>query len=184
MLEPRCSDRSFERLVKIRDLISTRRCGNSESGQATTEFALILLPLLLLVAGIIQFGIALNYWLDLQRIANQGARWAVVNNYPGCTRNDPNTLACGFSTTLQEYIACQPVPGALNPAVTISFPAGGTPTQGDPVRVEVATSFDLVPILGVKQISLGGAATMRLEQTPARYQGGGDNLTEGQATCP
>ena len=38
------------------------------------EFALILFPLLLIVAGIIQFGIGLNYWLDMQRIANQGAR--------------------------------------------------------------------------------------------------------------
>ena len=46
------------------------------------EFALILFPLLLLVAGIIQFGIGLNYWLDMQRIANQGARWAAVNNWP------------------------------------------------------------------------------------------------------
>ena len=53
-----------------------------ESGQAMVEFALILFPLLLLVAGIIQFGIALNYWLDMQRIANQGARWAAVNNWP------------------------------------------------------------------------------------------------------
>ena len=43
------------------------------------EFALILFPLLIIVAGIIQFGIALNYWLDMQRIANQGARWAAVN---------------------------------------------------------------------------------------------------------
>ena len=53
-----------------------------ESGQAMVEFALILFPLLLLVAGIIQFGIGLNYWLDMQRIANQGARWAAVNNWP------------------------------------------------------------------------------------------------------
>ena len=50
------------------------------------EFALILFPLLMLVAGIIQFGIGLNYWLDMQRIANQGARWAAVNNWPGCSR--------------------------------------------------------------------------------------------------
>ena len=29
------------------------------------EFALILVPLLILVVGIIQFGIGLNYWLDI-----------------------------------------------------------------------------------------------------------------------
>ena len=59
--------------------LRARHRQDRESGQAMVEFALILFPLLLLVVGIIQFGIALNYWLDMQRIANQGARWAVVN---------------------------------------------------------------------------------------------------------
>jgi len=182
MLEPHRSDRSLEGLVKTRDLISVPRRQSSESGQATTEFALILLPLLLLVAGIIQFGIALNYWLDLHRIANQGARWAVVNNYPGCSRSDPPTLSCGFGTTLGEHLACQPVPGALNPGVTISFPSGGTPVSGDPVKVSLTTSFDLVPILGVGSLKLGGEATMRLEQVPTRFQA--ENLAEGTVVCP
>ena len=33
----------------------------------------------MIVVGIIQFGVGLNFWLDLQRIANQGARWAAVD---------------------------------------------------------------------------------------------------------
>ena len=166
--------------MSARDPIRLRLRPDRETGQATTEFALILLPLLILVAGIIQFGIALNYWLDLQRVANQGARWAVVNAYPGCPRTGPNAPC---SPTLQQYIACQPIPGPLNPSVAITFPAGGTPKSGDPVQVEVGTSFDLVPILGIGEIGLTGDATMRLEQTPGRYSSA-DNLTEGQATCP
>ena len=67
----------------------SRRIRDDERGQATVEFALILFPLLLIVAGIIQFGIGLNFWLDEQRIANQGARWAVVNAWPGCDRTAP-----------------------------------------------------------------------------------------------
>ena len=60
---------------------------NNESGQAMVEFALILFPLLIVVTGIIQFGIGLNYWLDMNRVANQGARWATVNNWPAqCPR--------------------------------------------------------------------------------------------------
>ena len=58
--------------------------GDRESGQATIEFALILVPLMMVVAGIILFGIGLNYWLDINRLSNQGARWAAVNAYPGC----------------------------------------------------------------------------------------------------
>ena len=60
---------------------------NDESGQAMVEFALILFPLLMVVAGIIYFGIGLNYWLDMNRVANQGARQAAVNNWPNqCPR--------------------------------------------------------------------------------------------------
>ena len=59
------------------------------------EFALILIPLLTIVVGILQFGIGLNYWLDMNRLSNQGARWAVVNSYPGCARTDPTHSHAG-----------------------------------------------------------------------------------------
>ena len=57
------------------------------------EFVLIAPLLFLLVGGIVQMALALNYWLDMQRIANQGARWAVVARYPlpdgtMCTRDN------------------------------------------------------------------------------------------------
>ena len=70
-----------------------------ESGQALVEFALILPLFLMIVVGIIQFGVGLNFWLDMQRIANQGARWAVVNEYPGCPRSGPTTPC---ATSLQH----------------------------------------------------------------------------------
>ena len=50
------------------------------------EFALILFPLLILVVGDHPVRHRLNYWLDMNRIANQGARWAVVNGWPDCPR--------------------------------------------------------------------------------------------------
>ena len=76
---------------------------NSESGQAMVEFALILVPLLILVVGIIQFGIGLNYWLDMNRVANQGARWAdggLTGPRRACAR-DP-------SAPSSSYIHCRP----------------------------------------------------------------------------
>ena len=81
--------------MRTRDLTTSPCRRSRESGQAMVEFALILFPLLVIVAGIIQFGIALNYWLDMQRIANQGARWAAVN----CTRS---------ATTPPSYNPCNP----------------------------------------------------------------------------
>ena len=52
------------------------------------ELVLISPVLFLLVGGILQMALALNYWLDMQRIANQGARWAVVAQYPLDGRDD------------------------------------------------------------------------------------------------
>ena len=86
------------RLALIRERLRRDR----ESGQATTEFALILLPLLLIVSGIIYFGIGLNYWLDMQRIANQGARWAAVDcGQKASTPLVPNPCSPSLAQTLR-----------------------------------------------------------------------------------
>ena len=86
------SDRSVRRfagLVRPLDVSRVRSRADRESGQAATEFALILIPLMIVVGGIIYFGIGLNYWLDMNRVANQGARWAAVNNWPPqCPRDE------------------------------------------------------------------------------------------------
>src|SRR5438067_9074985 len=72
-----------------------RRC-RDERGVAVTEFALVLPLLLLLILGMIDFGKAINYWLDNTHLANEGARLAVVNNNPG-----------GSTTTLQNWLRKQ-----------------------------------------------------------------------------
>jgi len=134
------------------------------------EFAIILIPLLILVVGIVQFGIGLNYWLDMNRLSNQGARWAVVNEYPGCTRNSPSpdVVSCGGTVSLQRYIACQRLPNALKPTVTISYPST-TNNIGDPVKVEVKSPYVFRVIMKLGSITLTARTTMRLEQKPTRF---------------
>ena len=121
--------------MRTNDLTNSPCRHTRESGQAMVEFALVLFPLLLLVAGIIQFGIALNYWLDMQRIANQGARWAAVNNWPpDCPRTAPS---CPSPNTLQESLQRQMLAAGLqsNPttSVQLCYP-GVSKGLGDPVR--------------------------------------------------
>jgi TadE-like protein len=177
---------------------STARLRDSESGQATTEFALILVPLLIVVGGIIYFGIGLNYWLDMNRVANQGARWAAVNNWPPqCLRTDnpdppysgsscaQNTTTCTqalgatspFHTRarLQEVLRCQ----TRNPstAVSICYPGVilGQEDRGDPVKVKLTSPYKFWFFDSVG-ITLTATATARLEQKP--------NLIEGEvASC-
>ena len=181
MLGPVRSDRSHEGLVNTRDLISARRRSDPESGQAMVEFALVLFPLLLLVVGIIQFGIGLNFWLDEQRIANQGARWAVVNSWPDCPRAPaiPPPSPClgatvGAGNSLPTYLHDQALSNGLRKSVVVSvcYPDDGdasTPrgSVGTPVRVKLKSDFDFLPIVGIGTITLRADATMRLEQTPS-----------------
>jgi Flp pilus assembly protein TadG len=194
------SDRSLEGLVKTRDHIGARRRQDPESGQAVVEFALILFPLLILVAGIIQFGIGLNYWLDMNRIANTGARFAVVNAWPGCDRlaaagSCSATPACTASpptnTTLENYMKCQTISQGLRGTVAVSvcYPNDGDPANdgkvGSPVRVNLDAPFRFVPILGLGTLNLRGRATMRLEQetVPTGASGNLGHLS-GVSACP
>src|SRR5438093_5271829 len=61
-----------------------------ERGVALVEFALVLPLVLLLLFGMIDVGKALNYWNDETHLANEAARYAVVNRNPGpdSTLND------------------------------------------------------------------------------------------------
>jgi Flp pilus assembly protein TadG len=162
--------------VRTRNLNGVRRSRDRESGQAMVEFALILFPLLTLVAGIIYFGIGLNYWLDMNRIANQGARWAVVNNWPPeCQRTDTTCTqqpaACnGVARTkvkLQDTLKCMAITKGLQDGVTVDicYPAG-TNNAGDPVRVRLRQPYTFF-FLDSIGITLTAKATMRLEQPPS-----------------
>jgi len=180
MQHPDPSDRSPRGLVRAQTLISSRRLRGSERGQATTEFALILLPLLIVVAGIVYFGIGLNYWLDMQRIANQGARWAAVNNWPPeCLRSDAtctNTPACDASprtqVALQNTLRCQAIADGLQDSVQVDvcYPLG-TKETGDPVRVKLTSDFTFF-FIDAFTVELVGEATMRLEQSQLASDGG------------
>jgi len=165
--------------VKTHDHISARRRRDRESGQAMVEFALILFPLLLLVAGIIHFGIALNYWLDMQRIANQGARWAAVDcGQKASTPLVPNPCSPSLSAALKAEALTSGLKSSV--CVAISYPSakqGYTGMNaGDPIKVRLQTDYKLLPIFGVRTLKLGADATMRLEQTP-------DNVG-ALSTCP
>src|SRR5438874_1762965 len=80
-----------------------RRARRDERGQALVEFALLAPLFFMLVIGIIQFAVAFNFWFDLQRLANQGARSAAVN----CGPSAANQCTSTTSTTLEHFLAEQ-----------------------------------------------------------------------------
>jgi Flp pilus assembly protein TadG len=146
-----------------------RACGaGDEKGVAVVEFALVIPVLLVLLLGMLDFGKALNYWIDETNLAASGARLAVVNNWPGKGTTplsqyvqqlaDTNELKDGGTTS---------VPSSAR--VCITFPPVGhtAPQAGDPVRVTVSVSYHWLPFLAEKMSlaasTITGEATMRLE---------------------
>src|SRR5688500_11187424 len=58
-----------------------RRRLRGESGQGVVEFALVVPLVCLLIVAIFHFGKVMNYWLDLNHVASEGARKAAVRTF-------------------------------------------------------------------------------------------------------
>lgn len=123
------------------------------------------MPLLcLIIIGIFHFGKVMNYWLDLNHVASEGARKAAVNTF-------------GSDAEYDTYVRSRLETGELRGGGTTSIPAPATIAVclpeggdvGDPVTVQVAAGYSLP--FGAT-ITLRGTATMRLEQQ-ADFAGGG-----------
>jgi hypothetical protein len=154
---------ALERFRHVRPL-------RGEGGTALVEFALVLPILVVLLFGMLEFGKLFNYWIDETHLANEGARWAVVNNVPG-------------GGNLQQYLRNQADSGELRSGahVCISFPAG-TSAVGDPVQVDMTYSAG-IPVVGTmvntffggalpSSITVKGTSVMRLEAPPTNYSAG------------
>jgi Flp pilus assembly protein TadG len=139
-----------------------------ESGVAILEFAMVLPFLMLIVVVILDFGRALNYWVDTTHLASEGARLAAVDRIPS-------------GTSLQDYIrdradtaelrdgGSQSIPDELEVCVN---PVGNE--VGDPVEVQVRTTYNWIPLLHLSEASttITGSATMRRERLATAVSAG------------
>ena len=153
-----------------------------ERGVALVEFALVLPLVLLLLFGMIDFGKAFNYWNDETHLANEGARYAVVNR-------NPFPQPAGFTGTwdLENAIKQDADSAELrngcsdcsigNGGITVQFcfvnedpsnPGQPLTTAGAPLRATVSASYHWLAYLIGKGLpassGLTGSATMRIEK--------------------
>lgn len=123
----------------------------------------------------LDFGKVLNYWIDETHLANEGARYAVVNKNPSTSGQSLQAyIQQQADTTELRSGGTSSVPSAAQ--VCISFP-NGTANVGDPVQVTVSTDYHFVPFLstkmgGVTQRNINGSSIMRLEAPPSNYVAG------------
>ena len=126
----------------------------------------------MIVVGVIQFGVALNFWLDMQRLANQGARSAAVNCGASTTQCGPTTLELYLGQRTALTPEGQVVSSGNSPTVEVCYvppspmPSGWAPDAGDAVRVQLNERYRLQAIVGLAKVDLTAKATMRLEQRP------------------
>ena len=166
-----------------------------ERGVALIEFVLVLPLVLLLLFAMIDFGKAFNYWNDETHLANEAARYAVVNRNPlGGGSLEAGVKSNADSGELRD--GCNGC-SIANPGITVQFcfPDGVTHTNpGDPLRATVSTTYHWLGYLvgqGLPLTSgLTGSATMRIEQPYKDNPPGSGNyssnayLQGGPVACP
>jgi Flp pilus assembly protein TadG len=147
-----------------------------EDGQALVELAFVLPLVLLLLFGIIDFGLALNTENSDTNLANITARTASLL---GTT----TYAMCGTTTeyNLNAYVDCEAVGNGVSVS---SVCAGSTPTTaltlavGSPLAVKVSSVFSWLKILSGEvgsslTTTINGGATMRIEQVGTTTSSGG-----------
>lgn len=123
------------------------RLSKSERGAAAVEFAILLPVLILLIIGLIEFGLLYHDYLAVTHAAREGARMAAVNRFGQFD-------AVGSS-------------GLNGATATMSYPSGSA--SGNPVMVTVAYDHALLTgylqTIGIPSVfHLHSEAVMRLEQ--------------------
>ncbi len=127
-----------------------RAAFRSESGQSLTEFALVLPLMVMLLFGIIQFGVTFNDYISLTDAVRAGARKATVSRH----EDDP----VGVTVARVKEAAADLTPSDLVIGVESSWDAG------DEVKVTASYPY-AIKVLGVtiKKGRMNSTTTERVE---------------------
>lgn len=124
----------------------------NQKGQALVEFAIVLPILLMLVMGIIQFGMMLNSYLAIENASREGARAGIV----GSTDAEIESLIIASSPSLD--------PADLTVTLT---PSEANRSSGDTLTVTVTYNYKFtIPIISNLFNNgkiLTGQTSMRIE---------------------
>jgi hypothetical protein len=149
-----------------------------EQGQALVEFAIVLPLILLIVLGIVDFGLAYNYKNDQTSLANQALRYGVVNDCQPCAPGQPIedfVKQTADSPELQNGNSSGSW-GIQTPGVTIDFclPNGSNGQAGQPLEARATSSYNWLPFLNLGNVTIQSSAIGRIEPN-AGYNPGGTN---------
>jgi Flp pilus assembly protein TadG len=141
---PRPDARRWSGCALIERRANRLRC---EKGQALVEFALVLPMIIVVLFGVVLFGLALNDWIDETQLASSAARWAAVNNEHGLGGeiNQPSFVKWVKEQGDNENVK--------NATVTMCSP---TSTVGDYVEVKLTYNYKWFEVAGLFAKLFGG----------------------------
>ena len=126
-----------------------------ERGQSLVELAISLTVIMMLLAGAVEFGIALFQYVQLRDAAQEGALYGSI--HPG----DDANIEARVRSASQAPIDLQNDPDVN---VVISYPDGAPNCEGKAIRVDVSFPHQIGmpfigPIIGSNTIPLTGTVT-------------------------
>jgi len=129
-------------------------------GQSLTELALILPFLLVLIGGVVDFGLFMFIGQVIQNGAREGVRMAATRPTPGPTAGSGTIPGCRTSTDVIIKTACTRLPdvGLFNGfTVTSTAVTGTAPNQQVQVRVSGTYRWFLLKLIPHPLPLLGGS---------------------------
>lgn len=139
--------------MRIVALRPPARAPGRARGQSLVEFALVLIPLLLLILGVVQFGLIFNSYVTMTNAAREGARTGTIYVYDRTlskTQNDTNRDAAIRASVLGSMnllAKTSPQFAASDLTITYENPAGVPDTEtrtGQTVTVRAVYHQDLI----------------------------------------
>lgn len=119
-----------------------RRRQVSERGQSLVEFCLMMPMFLILVFGIIDFGMGLRAYITVAQATREGARYASIGSAAGTFTSGGSGECNGSTTTTVVGRVCGTMNGlslAHLTNVSVTYPNGNAP--GQPVHVSASYSY-------------------------------------------
>jgi Flp pilus assembly protein TadG len=152
----------------------SRRRSDRGRGQSLVEFALVVPLFLLLVAGMIDFGLGLNASITVTNAAREGARLGVVtklttneSDFTTAVTTRVQSMLTGLASGATITVTCLRPTGS-SPATcafdtTPTSPAAAA-TSGDSVVVGVSYDYPMIwPLAFGTKIKLSSSSTFRIE---------------------
>ena len=132
-----------------------RRIQKASKGQSLVEFAMVLPLLVILIFGIIDFGMGLRSYISLTNATREGARFAAVGNVAGAYPVDCD----GATNTTVIGRVCVAIDGldltALDD-VSVTYPDGQAPGNSVVVAAQYTYTF-ITPLGDIVSFISGGS---------------------------